>query len=523
MKGLSAAIKVGLVVLLVTAVGYGTYKSVSESNSGSGGPQYYALFTDASGLADKARVVIAGLTMGEIASARLEGRLARVTVRLREGTVVYQNASISKKSSSLLGEYYLEIDPGAPEVVDQTGKLVPNTVLPDGSQIKTVHEPKSIGDLTNDIARVLPRVDEVLVEIRGLAADARKVLNTSIANIARNIDKLVEEDAKVVDSILKRIDRIAEDIEGITGTSGDEVKRILASVERSAYELEDLLKTTKGEIQLTGKELRDRLERIDRSISALEETLEGTASIANKIDDNQGTLGRLVNDPAIADNIEQVTEDVKGFTSGLFSLQTLIGIRSEANLFAKLTRETVWIELHTKNDKYYLLEIVSDTRGSIEQTYEVDPASGQLVRHQTIEPYGLRFSFMLAKRLGWATFRVGVKESTGGAGFDADFFGGKGRLSLDVFDFQFDKYPRMRITTAWNFYRYLYIYAGVDDVLNKFQEIPVTGDNVSGGSPSLYPFGRDVFIGAGIRFSDEDLRTLLFIGGGALAAMASGD
>jgi len=521
MKGLSAAIKVGLVVILVVAIGYGTFKSVSERASGSSGPTYWARFKDASGLADKARVVIAGLTMGEIANARLDGRLARVTVRIREGTPIYVTATISKKSSSLLGEFYLEIDPGTPEIPDPNGKLVPNELLPDGGQIKVVIEPTSIGDLTQEIARVLPRVDEVLVEVRGLASDARRVLNTHINNIARNIDRLVEEDAKLVDSILQRIDRIAEDVEDITGSSGDEVKRILASVERSAYELEDLLKTTKGEIQLTGKELRDRLQRIDRSIAALEDTLEGTADIANKINNNEGTIGRLVNDPAIADNIEQVTEDVKGFTSGLFSLQTLVGIRSEANLFAKLTRETVWVELHSKNDKYYLFEIVSDTRGSLSQTYAVDSASGQLVRTQVIEPYGIRFSFMLAKRLGWATFRVGVKESTGGVGFDADFWKGRGRLSLDVFDFQFDKYPRMRITTAWNFYRYLYIYAGVDDVLNKYQEIPVVGDNVSGGSPDLFPFGRDVFLGAGIRFSDEDLKTLLFIGGGAIAAMAS--
>jgi phospholipid/cholesterol/gamma-HCH transport system substrate-binding protein len=520
MKGLSAAIKVGLVVIVVTIVGYGTFKSVSEKQGGSDGIKYWAYFNDASGLADKSRVVIAGLTVGQIHAAELDGRQAKVTVSIKRGTKVYANASVFKKSASLLGEFYLEIDPGSAQIVGADGQMIANELLPDGAQIKTVHEATSISDVTAKVAQVLPRVDEVLVEVRGLAADARRILNTNVANIARNIDKLVEDDAKVIDSILRRVDRIAEDVEDITGSSGDEVKRILASVERSAYELEDLIKTTKGEITMTGKDVRDRLARIDRSIAALEETLEGTASIANKIDDNEGTLGRLVNDPAIADNVEQITEDVKGFTGGLFGLQTLIGIRSEANLFAQLTRETIWVELHTKNDKYYLFEVVSDTRGSLEQTYEVDEATGQLVRSQTVEPYGLRFSFMLAKRLGWATFRIGVKESTGGVGFDADFFGGRGRLSLDAFDFQFDRYPRIRVTTAWNFYRYLYLYAGVDDVLNDFQELEVVGDNVSGGSPSKFVFGRDVFVGAGIKFSDEDLRTLLFIGGGAIAALA---
>ena len=44
-----------------------------------------------------------------------------MTVRLLPGIKLYENAVVSKKSASLLGEFYLEVDPGSPFVQDDLG------------------------------------------------------------------------------------------------------------------------------------------------------------------------------------------------------------------------------------------------------------------------------------------------------------------------------------------------------------------------------------------------------------------
>src|SRR5262245_21929961 len=129
MKGLSGAVKVGVVMLIVAIGGYVMFKAVSENVTGGKGMKLWAHFRDASGLADKSRVVIAGLTIGEITDRSLDGRVAKVTVRVKRGTEIWSNATIFKKSSSLLGEYYLEIDPGTKESIDSEGKIVKNKVL----------------------------------------------------------------------------------------------------------------------------------------------------------------------------------------------------------------------------------------------------------------------------------------------------------------------------------------------------------------------------------------------------------
>ncbi|HTM21632.1 MAG TPA: MlaD family protein, partial [Kofleriaceae bacterium] len=72
-----------------------------------------ARFRDASGLPARSRVVIAGLTVGEIEKVEVDGRDARVRMRIRGDVRLWPDAVVYKKSASLLGDSYLEIEPGS--------------------------------------------------------------------------------------------------------------------------------------------------------------------------------------------------------------------------------------------------------------------------------------------------------------------------------------------------------------------------------------------------------------------------
>ncbi|MBA3540966.1 MAG: hypothetical protein H0T79_15245, partial [Deltaproteobacteria bacterium] len=150
----------------------------------------------------------------------------------------------------------------------------------------------------------------------------------------------------------------------------------------------------------------------------------------------------------------------------------------------------------------------------------IDP--NNWIRKTVIEDR-IRFTFQFAKRFNWLTLRYGLKESTGGVGADAQFLvGGRAlKFSADVFDASFDDYPRVKLTLAYEVFRYLYIHGGVDELLNK----PQTLDVVSGMTDipvqfETFRYGRDVFFGGMLRFNDEDLSALLTVGGSALAGAA---
>ncbi len=520
MKGLSGAIKVGIVILVVTIGGYVMFKSVSENVTGGRGIRLWAHFRDASGLADKSRVVIAGLTIGEITGRTLDGRLARVTVRVKRGSQVWSNATIFKKSSSLLGEYYLEIDPGTPESIDSEGKIVKNKLLGDGDQIMVVIEATSPADLMKQVSESIPKIDSLVTEVRGLAVDVRDLVKGPISNAAQNLDQTVAENRELIHSILTRADQIAGDIRGVTGGADSKVNRILSEVEAGVADARKLINTTEGEVTTTGQAVRDRLATIDRSLAGLEETLANSGEIAKKINQEEGggTLSKLVNDPTIADNLAAITTDARQFTSTLFGLQTIVGLRSEYNIVSGMARSYLSVELHTRPDRYYLIEVVSDSRGDLNRDLVFDEASGSWNRVTSVDEESLRFSLMYAKKIEPFTFRMGIKESTGGVGLDLDL--GPLDVTADLFDFRYDAFPRLRLVALFNLYKYLYILGGIDDALNESDEITIAGGDVSGEFVDHYNFGRDYFAGAMIRFTDDDLKTLLFVAGSAISGLS---
>jgi phospholipid/cholesterol/gamma-HCH transport system substrate-binding protein len=528
-KALSASIKVG-VLFLLSAVGiYLVWKNLATNPAGDSTVTRWAKFRDASGLPIGSKVVVAGLPVGEINDLTIDGRYARVAFRMRADVKVWSGAVVFKKSTSLLGDYYLEIDPGAATDTGPDGAAIVNELLPDGAQILRVVESTSVDQLLRRIDETMPSVDDALAGMKDLTEDLRRLVNGPVASIASNVDALVQRESKNIsaiiaraDEIAGRIDRISRDVEAVTDGADAQVARVLDNLDAAAREARELMTVARAEVEQTGDKLQAKLDLVD-------EVLENTESITAKIDEDRGTLGRLVNDPTIADNVEDITEDAKGFLGTLFGLQAYVGLRSEYNVFARAARHYVSVELHTRPDKFYLIELEKGPRGDYpEVTLSYDPTDptypDQWVRRSTINDQ-TRFTFQFAKRLGWLTLRYGLKESTGGIGLDAQarWWGRDLKLSLDAFDATFDQLPRLKLAAAVEVFRFVHLLAGVDEILNPPDTLQVvTGMDDVPIQFEEFRFGRDVFFGGMVRFNDEDLAALLAVGGSALSG-AAGD
>jgi phospholipid/cholesterol/gamma-HCH transport system substrate-binding protein len=522
-KHLSAAVKVGILVIAMALGAYAVWKVIGERPSGGQNFEVWAKLRDAAGLPLGSRVVIAGLAVGEIARLNIEGSYARVTMRIRDDIPLYDNAILFKKSSSLLGDFYLEIDPGLERTTDARGAGVVHERLKDGDEIKYVVEATSVDQLVRRIDETLPRVNEAVVEFRDLAQDLRGLVNGEVKSIAKNIDALVQRESQTVSDILDRLDKALAQVQQIAGDirrqtrEGGKVDDILDNLDHASAEARELMTTARGEVEQTGEKLREKLDMVD-------EVINRTGSVVTKIDEDRGTLGRLVNDPTIADNIEDITEDAKGFLGTLFGMQTYVGMRGEYTIFAGLGRYYLTLELWTRPDKFYYIELERDGRGDYpEVTLDYDPDIGRFRQNVTIRDK-FRFTFQFAKRIDWLTLRYGVKESTGGIGADASWFDDKLKISVDVFDATFDQLPRLKVAAAYELFGFLYVLAGVDEILNSPDELliePVVGATESGDDVPIqfqeFRFGRDVFVGAMIQFNDLDLAALLTVGGAALA------
>ncbi|HWN68141.1 MAG TPA: MlaD family protein [Haliangium sp.] len=523
MKNVSNGVKVGLLVLIMLAGTWAVWSAVSSTPSGEKHVGMGALFKDASGMPVGSRVVVAGLPVGEITDLDIEGRYARVGFRLRDDLTVWSNAVVFKKSSSLLGDYYLEVDPGTAESLDPQGNVVQNRRLAPGDTVPTVVEATSPDELLRRINESMPNVDNVLLSVRDLSEDLRRVVNGPLMSVAERIDGLVQSEADTVARILERLDRsmsnietITAEVRGMTAGKDSQLDRILDRLEEASTEARDLVVSARGEVEQTGAKVREKLDLVDGLLSS-------SASVAKKIDEEDGTLGRLVNDSTIADNVEDITEDAKGFLDGILGMQTYVGLRSEYNVLAGDLRNYVTLELAPRPDKYYYIELEKGPRGGLPEVKLVyDPVMGgsQYLRTVTIKDE-LRFTLQIAKRFGWATLRYGLKESTGGVGFDVDassWIGRRLHLQSDLFDASFDALPRLKVTASFEMLPYVYLLGGVDDALNTPGTLDIDAGMVD--VPGLfeeYHYGRDYFLGAMLRFNDRDLAALLTVGGSAVS------
>jgi phospholipid/cholesterol/gamma-HCH transport system substrate-binding protein len=497
-----AAVTVGVFVIVVLAAAFTLFRYVREGMGPGQGYKVYALFGDAMGLVGKSRVRSAGLEIGQIDDRQLDQETgkAKIIIRIEPDIKLYENALVSKKAASLLGEYYLDIDPGTATITDpKTGRRRAARQLADGEQIVNVIEPVEIGSILNEVGSTLPILKEIL-------RDVQELTSGNVKQIAHNVNTLIEKNSVVLERLLQRVDNIAASVEDVTRSRADDVKVSLANIREITEGLKSLV-GAEGDVSKTGKDIRGSVQKLQASIDSLERSLQNVEKVTDKVAGGEGTLGKLVNDPAIADNVENITEDAGTFVRGLARLQTVVGLRSEYNYLANTFKTYFMVQLVPRPDKFYLVEVIDDPRGFREQSSTVinNSKDGTFSETAVKTSEKLRFSFQFGKRIGPLTGRFGIKESTGGVGLDLHLFKDRLALSLDVFDTRSNQYPRVQGRASYALYkRLLYAVAGVDDVLNFRPSV--------GGAGGFF----DTFFGLQLWFNDEDLKSLLIVGGSGI-------
>ena len=510
MKTASAALKVGFTTLVMVALSVVAFRFVSKGVRGQEGPVVWALFRDATGLVDKSRVQIAGLIVGEIVERRLQGNYARISIRMRPDVELWSNTVLYKKSSSLLGEYFLEIDPGTSQSPDPlSGQIVQNRRLKNGDQVINVIEAVTTGD-------ILYQVNETLPIVRDILRDVQRLTQGPMQDIAREVKDSVAANSTAVNELLKHVDAIAQDVRGITsGQSAKDVQISIANIREVTEGLRDLVGKGSSEVDSTGAKLRQNLDKLSQAVDSLNSALGNVDHITGDMRKGKGTVGRLLVDDAIGNNSEQITNDAQELVGGIGRLQTIVGFRSEYYIQSNDFKNAIEVRLQTRPDKYYQIELIDDprlNRSFSRQITTTDDPSKPLTTTTDLVTLtrGFKISFQFAKRLllnpKWfvLTLRYGIKESSGGVGMDIDMFKERWTFRVDVFDFRTNIWPRLRVYTTVEFYRHLYLLAGIDDAIN---------DRPPGGQGS---FGRDYFVGAQLLFNDEDLKSLLAVGGSAI-------
>jgi phospholipid/cholesterol/gamma-HCH transport system substrate-binding protein len=476
------AAKVGLFVLVVAGASVFIYRSVSRTTGTAGGYGVFAELKDATGLAPQSRVLMAGINVGTLQTIRLDRGMARVDIKMFPEIVLHEDATVAKRSASILGEYFLALTPGT------EGK----PTLHEGDQIKIVIEAASTDQIIADLARIADRVKLVSENLASTIgspegqADMRNTLK-NLAAVTEALNQTVRENRETIRQTLINVEEISQ-------RSGPELQQILENVRNITQDVRSLLAENKGEVKGSVGQVRETVDRVNRASASLESALSHIDSVTARIDKGEGTVGRLTKDETLINEVQGVVEGVGDFVGGVSRLQTIIGLRADYNFVANTIKSYVELRLQPSEDKYYLIEVINDPRGrtsfeqiDVDTTDPTRPAHFREVRTTTSNAF--RFSLMFAKRIGPFTGRFGILESTGGVGLDTHLLQSRFEIRQDLFGFGEELQPRWRIALGYEFIQRLWMLAGVDEVFNKDR--------------------RDYFVGLQLRFNDQDLKAML--------------
>jgi phospholipid/cholesterol/gamma-HCH transport system substrate-binding protein len=492
-RGTQAA-KVGLFVALTGAAAYGVYRFVSPQVGAGSGYSVHAYIPDATGLATRSRVTIAGIPVGSLESIKLEKGEARLDVRMRPDVVLYENATLGKKATSLLGEAAIVLTPGTSD----------RRQLHDGDEIHIIVSETTPGEVLDEVKEIADSVKAVAQQLAKSIGTEQggqniKLILQNVADATDALNQTIRENREVIRETLRNVQHI-------TRNADPELARILENVRVITQDVREMMAAA-GESKGGQKgELRETIERLDRSSKSLESALEHVDSISGRIDRGEGTIGKLTKDDQLVNEVQGVAEGVNDYVQNITRLQTIVGLRSDYNFLANSIKSYVALRLQPAEDKYYEIELINDPRGltsitdSIVQTNNpvVGPPESRTITYTTTNSF--RFSLQFAKRFGPFTGRFGIKESTGGTGLDIHLLQDRFEIVNDLFGFSEYVQPRYRLYISYEFLNRLWLYGGVDHLFE----------------PTL----RDYFIGLQLRFNDEDLKTILPFSGGIASGAA---
>ena len=486
MRGLSTELKVGLfAVLVVTIMTFMTFKVGGLDWVKEEGNIYYVYFKNIAGLNEKTKLKIAGVDAGLIEKIELHEGVAKMTVRVQKEVRMFSDASASIKATGLLGDKYLEIKPGSKE-----------PALKNGGTIQDVLEIVDIDDMVRKLSKVSENISTLAIALNEALGteDAKRSLRETVSNLS-NITANLNETIVVNDEKLRDVLDTIKTLTASLNELVDKNKEPITDIVGNLREFSAKLKTDGPElIANLNKATEEMRAMVEENKPALKSTVESLNNITQKIDRGEGTIGKLVQDERLYENITKAAEGVDKTFGAIDRFKTFITFQADYLNKTEDGKGYFYLTLQPRPDRYYILGVVGDPLGRVKTTETVTNIDGITIRKKEEKTkQEIEFTAQYAMRYKDVALRLGLTENTFGAGGDYFFHNDRGRVTVDAWDFSNDeehsKNPHIKAGVDYFIFKNVFVSAGIDNILNSRW--------------------RGAYAGLGLRLEDQDLKYIL--------------
>lgn len=502
---MSSAAKVGAFMLVILAIlGYFVLKIEDVGIGRDENRRVTVEFDNVAGLDEGSAVRVAGVRKGKVEkiSVMPNGK-ARVTLKIDNDVPLHSNASAKVASLGLLGDQYVELDPGTP-----------NAPVLQGQEIVL----RTPGAATASIDQVTDQVSAIATDIKAITESMRTVMagpagEQRLQEIIENVRLITQQTRDLLAANRSNVDATLANTRAISEQLRVTIPRLAESIERVANSIGGTI----GENRQDTRVIVDNLKKLSTDLKTTSDNLN---IITGQVRSGEGTVGKLLFSSEAHDrlttalnSVESGVNELKTTLSRVTRITLDLGIKGDyyAGLPKKdpkldhvggNSRAALMLDLtpNPERNRFYHLEVADDPFGQRKdkttQVTTIDPNGTSST--STIVESRFERGYVISAQAGWnlAPFsvRLGLFDSSGGAGVDYRLRD-RIRLTGEAFDFggKRDDNPHLRLYGEYIVRRerprtpLLFISTGIDNPLNK----------------------GAVTIGGGIRWRDDDLKYLL--------------
>jgi len=302
----------GLVTLFLTIWGY---KFISGTNMFSGDKVYYALFDNVSEVNTATPVQINGLNVGTVVSLEPESNNVskiKLGFQIQKEIKLPKDAIVELRSAGALGGKMIELV--FTKMCEGSNCAEPQSILDSrsvgllGSLISEEELSPVLKEVTGGIDKTISglgdpnssapidvsvdNLNKTMSNMVSISSDLAKVMSKS----ARNMEITLANTAVLTEGLVQSSDKLAEMLNNLNALTSD----------LSKVKLSETIDKANGTVDQATVSLKN----IETTMAEATTTMKDLQSLIQSMNSSEGTLGKMMNDKELYDNLESTTDNM---------------------------------------------------------------------------------------------------------------------------------------------------------------------------------------------------------------------
>ena len=279
----------GAVVFIAVVIAVGASVWLSEHYAGAaGGYKLTATFDSVQGLEPGGWVTLRGVKVGKVLKIDIQDGRPATTLGFEKIRDLPTDSKLVLRSRGMLGEKEIEVQLGSDDSTLADGTTVAGSTNAGFEELTA-----GVADMARNLNRIVSKV-----KAEGSVAQVRSIL-TRVDQAAAGLQAVVDESHGTLPGTLDNLERAAAEARGIVGENRVGVKQAVANMNAAALRL------------------AAAAEQLGSASTSLRELLANLSAVSEKIRDGEGTLGRLVQDERLYDDLDRAVNSVDSLASDI--------------------------------------------------------------------------------------------------------------------------------------------------------------------------------------------------------------